>query len=206
MNRASQHIEKPKNQEKPGTVTGFPTILPQFTQLKGACQRRRQDLLRSCGTPTVLLPSSPTAAGPAAAGHTMPRGNGDAAETYDYKQVQLLTDDTIFRMILATISTSRSGAREKCRQTPKRRRHNRLPLGGAARRRRSGHILRAEQARDRSARPHLVVTGSPDPSTQALAAARGEGSSTANRHASAGGVKDITDRGGDWRVVWRVSR
>jgi hypothetical protein len=51
----------------------------------GACQRTRQDLQRSWGTAILLLPCSPTAAGPAAAGHTTPRGNGDAAEIYRCK-------------------------------------------------------------------------------------------------------------------------
>ncbi len=60
---------------------GLPELATRRLQ-PGVCQRRRQDLLCSWRSAIVLFPCSPTAAGPAAAGHTMPRGNGDAAETY----------------------------------------------------------------------------------------------------------------------------
>ena len=56
----------------------------------GGSQRKRQDLLRSWGTPIVLLPCSPTPAGPTASGPTMPRHgprsvHGRGSRSYSFR-------------------------------------------------------------------------------------------------------------------------
>ena len=70
--------------KKQGTVTYYReekiVVCPQFTNLHNL-QRRRQDLLRSWGTAIVLLPCSPTAAGPAASGLFRRSGTAPAAST-----------------------------------------------------------------------------------------------------------------------------